>query len=50
MKFANPKNDVAFQKIFGDENKSEILISLLNSLLDFTRRKEIVSDTLANRY
>ncbi|QEN05639.1 Rpn family recombination-promoting nuclease/putative transposase [Thiospirochaeta perfilievii] len=50
MKFANPKNDVAFKKIFGDENKTEILISLLNSILDFKDGKEIVSVSLANPY
>jgi len=27
MKFADPKNDIAFRKIFGDENKKEILTS-----------------------
>ena len=30
MKFADPKNDIAFKKIFGDENKTEVLISFLN--------------------
>jgi predicted transposase/invertase (TIGR01784 family) len=50
MKFANPKNDVAFKKIFGDESKSGILISLLNSILDFKDGKEIVSVSLANPY
>jgi hypothetical protein len=28
FKFVDPRNDVAFRKIFGDENKKEILISL----------------------
>lgn len=36
MKFADPRNDVTFKKIFGDENKKEILISFLNNLLDLT--------------
>jgi hypothetical protein len=27
MKFADPKNNIASRKIFGDENKKEILIS-----------------------
>jgi len=28
--FAAPKNDVAFRKVFGDENRKEIHISFLN--------------------
>ena len=28
MKFVNPKNNIAFKKIFGNEDKKEILISL----------------------
>ncbi|MBL0711115.1 MAG: PD-(D/E)XK nuclease family transposase, partial [Colwellia sp.] len=31
MRFADPKNDLAFKKIFGNEAHKEILISLLNS-------------------
>ena len=51
MKFADPKNDVAFKKIFGNENKKEILISFLNNILDFTgTNKEIVEITIANPY
>jgi predicted transposase/invertase (TIGR01784 family) len=50
MKFANPKNDIAFKKIFGNENKKEILISFLNSALDFTNEKAIVDVTLNNPY
>ena len=30
MQFADIKNDIAFRKIFGNENKKEILISFLN--------------------
>jgi hypothetical protein len=41
MKFADPKNDIAFKKIFGDENKTEVLISFLNSALDFKDNREI---------
>ncbi|HCL57198.1 MAG TPA: hypothetical protein DHW82_09360 [Spirochaetia bacterium] len=33
MKFLDPTNDVAFKKIFGNDQKKEILISFLNSLL-----------------
>ena len=41
MKFADPKNDLVFKKIFGDENHKNILISLYNSIL---------GDTNANKY
>ncbi len=50
MKFANPTNDIAFKKIFGDENKTEVLISFLNSILDFQGNKKIKSVTIANPY
>ena len=50
MKFADPKNDIAFKKIFGDENKTEVLISFLNSILDFKNTKQIKSLTIANPY
>jgi predicted transposase/invertase (TIGR01784 family) len=33
MQFADIKNDIAFRKIFGNENKKEILISFLNAVL-----------------
>lgn len=29
MKFVDPQNDMAFKKIFGDENRTSILISFL---------------------
>ena len=50
MKFANPKNDIAFKKIFGDEKHKEVLISFLNSVLDFKGKREIKSVTLTNPY
>jgi predicted transposase/invertase (TIGR01784 family) len=50
MKFADPKNDVAFKKIFGDEKHKEVLISFLNSVLDFKDEKTIVDVTLSNTY
>ena len=50
MKFADPKNDIAFKKIFGDENKTEVLISFLNSVLDFKGKRKIKSVTLTNPY
>ena len=50
MTFADPKNDLAFKKIFGDENHKEILISFLNATLDFRDKKAIVDVILANPY
>ena len=49
--FVDPKNDVAFRKIFGDENKKEILISFLNNILDFAGSdKEIMDIAIQNPY
>ncbi len=50
MKFADPKNDLAFKKIFGDINHKNILISFLNSVLDFKEGFAIVDVSLANPY
>ena len=50
MRFADPKNDIAFKKIFGDEKHKEVLISFLNSVLDFKDDKTIVDVTLDNTY
>ncbi len=50
MKFVDIKNDIAFRKIFGNENKKEILISFLNAVLGFTGDKKIVSITLLNPF
>jgi len=50
LKFADPKNDLAFKKIFGNEKHKNILISFLNAVLDFTGDKEIVDVELVNPY
>ena len=50
MNFVDPKNDLAFKKIFGDENHTTILISLLNSILGFEGVDKIVSVNIANPY
>lgn len=50
MNFADPKNDIAFKKIFGNEQHKNILISFLNSVLDFQNEKTIVEVELANPY
>jgi len=50
MQFADPKNDLAFKKIFGDIKHKNILISFLNAVLDFKDNLAIVDLTLANTY
>jgi len=50
MKFADPKSDIAFKKIFENENKKEILISFLNAVLDLKDKKEIKEITILNPY
>ena len=51
MVFVDPKNDVAFRKIFGSENKKKILISFLNNILGFAGTAgEIVDIFIQNPY
>ena len=50
MQFADIKNDIAFRKIFGNENKKEILISFLNAVLKFEGNKKITSVEILNPY
>lgn len=50
MRFVNPKNDVAFKKIFGSEHKTHVLVSFLNAVLGLTGDKEIRAVTLLNPY
>jgi len=50
MKFVDVKNDIAFRKIFGNENKKEILISFLNAVLGFTGKNKIVTVTILNPF
>src|SRR5581483_9967553 len=48
LEFLNPINDLAFKKIFGNENKKYILISFLNSILRLTGQEQITEVTLLN--
>ena len=50
MNFVNPKNDIAFKKIFGNEKKKEILISFLNAVLDLKSAFEIQTIDILNPY
>ena len=40
-KFLDPKNDVAFKKIFGTERNQDILIHFLNDMIVFKEKKPI---------
>jgi predicted transposase/invertase (TIGR01784 family) len=50
MQFTDPKNDVAFRKIFGNDNKKEILISFLNAVLKLDGDKLITWIEILNPY
>ncbi len=50
MKFVDVKNDVAFRKIFGNENKKEVLISFLNAVLELPGGRKIADVTIVNPY
>ena len=50
MEFVDIKNDVAFRKIFGNNNKKIILISFLNAVLRLEGDKRIKSVILANPF
>ncbi len=50
MKFVDVKNDVAFRKIFGNENKTSIIISFLNAVLKLEGDRRINEVSIANPY
>lgn len=50
MKFVDVTNDVAFRKIFGNENRKEVLISFLNAVLLLQNEKKIVSVDILTPY
>lgn len=50
MQFADVKNDIAFRKILGNENRKETLISFLNAVLDFHDDQSITEVTILNPY
>jgi len=50
MQFADPKNDLAFKKIFKDERHKEILISFLNAILNFQDGRVIAEVSLIDPY
>jgi len=50
MKFVDIKNDIAFRKIFGNENRKEALISFLNAVLLLDSEKKIVDVAILTPY
>lgn len=50
MRFVDPTNDVAFKKIFGNEQQKEVLISFINAVLNLTDEKEVVDIQILNPY
>ena len=50
MKFVDVTNDIAFRKIFGNENKKISLLSFLNAVLAFPEGKKVVDVTIVNPY
>ncbi len=50
MKFVDVKNDVAFRKIFGNENKKIILISFLNAVLGLEGQNRVKELSLLNPF
>jgi predicted transposase/invertase (TIGR01784 family) len=50
MEFADVKNDIAFRKIFGNDNRKETLISFLNAVLAFKGKQKIVEVSIMNPY
>jgi predicted transposase/invertase (TIGR01784 family) len=50
MKFVDIKNDVAFRKIFGNENRKEVLISFLNAVLLLQNNHKIVNVEILTPY
>jgi predicted transposase/invertase (TIGR01784 family) len=50
MKFVDIKNDVAFRKIFGNENRKEVLISFLNAVLLLKENHKIVNVDILTPY
>jgi len=50
MVFVDVKNDIAFRKIFSDENKTEILISFLNAVLNLSGKNRIQAITINNPF
>lgn len=50
MQFVDIKNDIAFRKIFGNENRKEVLISFLNAVLMLDNDRKIITVDILTPY
>ena len=50
MRFVDVTNDIAFRKIFGNENKKVSLISFLNAVINFPEGKKVIEVDIVNPY
>ncbi|KJR42348.1 transposase [Candidatus Magnetoovum chiemensis] len=50
MRFADVKSDIAFKKVFANENRKEILISFINAVLGLEGDKKIADIIILNPY
>ncbi len=50
MNFADITNDIAFRKIFGNENKKKSLISFLNAVINLPQNEPITDVEITNPY
>ncbi|MFH0774609.1 MAG: Rpn family recombination-promoting nuclease/putative transposase, partial [bacterium] len=50
MQFLDVKTDFAFKKVFGSNKSKDILISFLNSVIDFGQGEKIVDLTIVDPY
>ena len=50
MQFVDVKNDIAFHKIFGNDNRKDALISFLNAVLFFNKEEKVISVEILNPY
>ncbi|TAF76359.1 MAG: Rpn family recombination-promoting nuclease/putative transposase [Bacteroidetes bacterium] len=50
MKFVDVKNDVAFRKIFGNQYRTEVLISFINAVLCLELENKIIEVTILTPY
>jgi predicted transposase/invertase (TIGR01784 family) len=50
MKFVDITNDIAFRKIFGNDNKKKSLMSFLNAVIDLPKNEQIIDVEIINPY
>jgi hypothetical protein len=50
MKFADVTNDIAFRKIFGNENKKQSLASFLNAVIYLLENNKVVDVEITKPY